>query len=291
MSRWTPAQAAMEYLMTYGWAILIVAIVLGALYQLGILNVFTFVGKAAPGSCMVERPYGQFTTQQISLSGVCTQLPQEVAELSGTDYITTPTALLDNVSDFTVTFWVDPSSVVNQTFYEEGYADCPLLTVSGSPLALNVSNNGSWVSLQSNDILKTSEWQFVAVTLKNGGVGTGTATMYVDGGDAFSGASQMESGTGGTLSGLIGGTSLCPGMVGSFGGLISNVQVYNDSLSQNGIVALYQEGLGGAPIDLHGLLAWWPLNSDANDYSGDYYNGNSSMVAFTGSWTGAYSMP
>ena len=31
-------QSAMEYLMTYGWAILIIAIVLGALFGLGILN-------------------------------------------------------------------------------------------------------------------------------------------------------------------------------------------------------------------------------------------------------------
>ncbi|MGC8662475.1 MAG: hypothetical protein ACP5RT_01670, partial [Candidatus Micrarchaeia archaeon] len=29
------AQSAMEYLMTYGWAILIIAVVLGALFQLG----------------------------------------------------------------------------------------------------------------------------------------------------------------------------------------------------------------------------------------------------------------
>ncbi|MDE1852063.1 MAG: hypothetical protein KGH69_05290, partial [Candidatus Micrarchaeota archaeon] len=31
-------QSAMEYLMTYGWAILIIAVVLGALYQLGIFG-------------------------------------------------------------------------------------------------------------------------------------------------------------------------------------------------------------------------------------------------------------
>ncbi|MDE1870554.1 MAG: hypothetical protein KGH71_06315, partial [Candidatus Micrarchaeota archaeon] len=31
-------QSAMEYLMTYGWAILVIAVVLGALYQLGVFN-------------------------------------------------------------------------------------------------------------------------------------------------------------------------------------------------------------------------------------------------------------
>ena len=46
------SQSAMEYLMTYGWAILIVAVVLGALYSLGIFNGVNFLGGtcvAAPG--------------------------------------------------------------------------------------------------------------------------------------------------------------------------------------------------------------------------------------------------
>ncbi len=38
------AQSAMEYLMTYGWAILIIAIVLGALFSLGVFSSGSFVG-------------------------------------------------------------------------------------------------------------------------------------------------------------------------------------------------------------------------------------------------------
>ena len=34
------SQSAMEYLMTYGWAILIIAIVLVSLYEIGAFNVF-----------------------------------------------------------------------------------------------------------------------------------------------------------------------------------------------------------------------------------------------------------
>ncbi len=40
------SQSAMEYLMTYGWAILIVAVVLGALFELGIFSGTTFGGNA-----------------------------------------------------------------------------------------------------------------------------------------------------------------------------------------------------------------------------------------------------
>jgi len=42
-------QSAMEYLMTYGWAILIIAVVLGALYQLGIFN---SSGTGASNACL-----------------------------------------------------------------------------------------------------------------------------------------------------------------------------------------------------------------------------------------------
>ena len=38
------AQSAMEYLMTYGWAILIIAIVLAALFSLGIFSSSSFTG-------------------------------------------------------------------------------------------------------------------------------------------------------------------------------------------------------------------------------------------------------
>jgi hypothetical protein len=43
------AQSAMEYLMTYGWAILIVIIVAAALYALGVFNPATFTGTTATG--------------------------------------------------------------------------------------------------------------------------------------------------------------------------------------------------------------------------------------------------
>ncbi|MDE1846230.1 MAG: hypothetical protein KGH53_03050 [Candidatus Micrarchaeota archaeon] len=47
-------QSAMEYLMTYGWAILIIAVVLGAIYQLGI---FKGTGGALQPSCLASTGY------------------------------------------------------------------------------------------------------------------------------------------------------------------------------------------------------------------------------------------
>ena len=80
-------QSAMEYLMTYGWAILIIAVVLGVLYQLGVFGSGQSV--VAPG-CIVSPGYicgnpvlnttgylgftfGQIGTSLITLTGIaCT---------------------------------------------------------------------------------------------------------------------------------------------------------------------------------------------------------------------------
>ncbi len=49
-------QTAMEYLMTYGWAILIVIIVAGALYALGVFNPATYTQEGATGFSSVGAP-------------------------------------------------------------------------------------------------------------------------------------------------------------------------------------------------------------------------------------------
>ena len=52
MGKRLKAQSAMEYLMTYGWAILIIAVVLGALFSLGVFSGSSIIGTsciAGPG--------------------------------------------------------------------------------------------------------------------------------------------------------------------------------------------------------------------------------------------------
>ncbi len=46
----------MEYLMTYGWAILIVIIVAAALYALGVFNPATYAGSRATGFANIGAP-------------------------------------------------------------------------------------------------------------------------------------------------------------------------------------------------------------------------------------------
>ena len=69
------------------------------------------------------------------------------------------------------------------------------------------------------------------------------------------------------------------------------MQIYNTSLSQSEIQALYKEGIGGAPINVNNLVGWWPLNGNTNDYSGNDNNGVPTNITYTSAWTSSYSAP
>ena len=63
-SRTRKAQSAMEYLMTYGWAILIIAVVLAALFSLGVFNSGALLGTAC-----IAAPGYQCTSPSLSTAG------------------------------------------------------------------------------------------------------------------------------------------------------------------------------------------------------------------------------
>ena len=76
----------------------------------------------------------------------------------------------------------------------------------------------------------------------------------------------------------IGGAISELGDVNYFDGSISNVQVYDTILSVNQINNLNLTGKGGAPIPNAGLVGWWPLDGNANDYSANNNNGVATNV-------------
>jgi hypothetical protein len=67
-----------------------------------------------------------------------------------------------------------------------------------------------------------------------------------------------------------------------FNGLIANVQIYNTTLSQQQVSQLFREGIGGFPVQQPKLVAWYPLNGNANDYAkgnnGQQHNLNYSSI-------------
>jgi len=67
MGKKLKAQSAMEYLMTYGWAILIIAVVLGALFSLGV-----FSGSSLLGTSCIATPGFLCQNPLLSTSGTLT---------------------------------------------------------------------------------------------------------------------------------------------------------------------------------------------------------------------------
>ena len=290
------AQSAMEYLMTYGWAILIIAVVLGALFQLGVFNANNFAPKAPPGACQVFRPNGPGTTSFINLEGICNdELPQYVAQFDGTSPITVPSIpeLPSGNQPRTLTAWFfvpsSSSDSYNGVVGISGPSAETMFTVfvGGSTVAVDAwgsSNQGG-----GGNNLQIGSYEFVAAVYNStnynliGYTGYGGALHSFIAGNVILNFPQVSS----TYPLLIGDRANTPVLTGD----VANVQLYNTPLSANEIQALYQEGIGGAPIDLQNLVGWWPLNGNANDYSGNGNNGVPSNVVFVSNWWSGYTPP
>jgi len=294
------AQSAMEYLMTYGWAILIISVVLAALFQLGVFNANNFAPKAPPGACQVFRPNGPGTTSFINLEGVCSgELPQYVASFG-----TAPAYVLISNDSYlpvgasasrSITAWVYLTTIPNgpldtwggTIFTQPRKNSGTTLDVCGSFNLLINNWNNPFLHKCINDIdfgvpFKENAWEFIAVIYNNA---SDTMTFYLNGQGTTIGNDGMWAASQNLTIG--GWDDYAPTMSGE----ISNFQVYNTPLSANDIQALYQEGIGGAPINLQNLVGWWPLNGNANDYSGNGNNGQTNNVNFVSNWYSGYTPP
>ncbi len=296
--------------MTYGWSILIIAIVLAALFQLGVFSSTNFAPKAQPGACQVFRPNGPGTTSFINTEGVCNgELPQYVGMFSLIPNTmrgnVTADVSVPNGTSVTIIVWANPYSssadgIVGSmwstntiafidgqrppTIYFNGCSSGPFLQLMFS----NTTHASWWVSNGTTGCISFHTWhQFVGVINQS----SHTAYNYLDGkliaSETFNGILQ---GFNFVIIGVNPGAFCCTTNI-AFNGTIANVQIYNTSLSASEMQGLYAEGIGGAPIDLQNLVGWWPLNGNANDYSGNNNNGVPTGVTFVSNWYGGYTPP
>ena len=285
------SQSAMEYLMTYGWAILIIAIVLAALFSLGVFSPTAYTPKASPGSCQVFRPNGPGTTSFINLEGICNgELPQYVAQFNGQNGDITAPLPTTKVTNTTVSIWIFASSnpVSNTNIFlignnggTNGYG--VFVECANNNLAI-LESSVRWICTGAT--FNSLEWQNIVLD-SIGHNGNVTYEIYLNGAEVYKSGQQSPPPT--PISPMYIGHD--PANGGYFPGYIANVQIYNTALSSNDIQALYQEGIGGAPINLQNLVGWWPLNGNTNDYSGNDNNGVASGVTYSSSWYSGYSAP
>lgn len=282
------AQSAMEYLTTYGWAILIIAVVIIAIDALGIFNPSMFVSRAQAGACSVYRPYGPGTASLVNLQGLCNgEEPRTVAAFNGgTSQVNIANSgLFALTNQFSVSAWVytNSSSPATQDVVSKANSNTNtgylIGTTNGwSSTAVSLYIGGSWQTLTGNYPV-TKSWNYLAATYNGYAI-----SLYVNGALV---SSESEPGTIATNNNNL--------TIGSgpnyFSGWISNVQLYNTSLSANEVEQDYLKGIGGAPANLQNLVGWWPLNSDTNDYSGNQNNGVSNTIYFISSWNNKYVAP
>ena len=272
------SQSAMEYLLTYGWAILVIVIVIISLFKFGIFG-NNLAPKAQPGSCYVSK-----TITGGTLAGSCNgELPEFVAQFNGaSSYIALGTAYnpMNYVSDtITMCGWV------NSPIYGAGLQFIKGNDNSGNSYGLETAADTFTVVIITSGAytlhggtLPLNSWQFIC-----GAISGGNMYTYLNG---------VQTGSG-TYSGTLSSSSQSA-WIGAqnrtgynywYQGSMANIQIYNASLPATDILALYQEGIGGAPIDTNYLVGWWPLNGNANDYSGNNNNGTPTNVIFNSTWS------
>ena len=291
------AQSAMEYLTTYGWAIIVIVVVLAVMYSLGLFNSSTYAARAAPGSCQVVRPEGPGSVDFMSITGTCNnELPEYAAAFNGASYVST-NAVIDAPS-FTITAWANKKSnslnngrngIAGEGWnYGDRYLGVPNDADWGG-WCYNTSTQTGWTAY--GNAVVPGIWTFVALSYN---MSNHTLDFWEGNSSNLLIKSQL---TGVYCTPDNPSTDNIPFYIGTtnggeyWNGYISNVQVYNKSLSAADLYTLYHEGIGGKPVNLVNLTAWWPLDDNAHDYSGDNLNGTAVGVSYTSAWDRGYIPP
>lgn len=148
---------------------------------------------------------------------------------------------------------------------------------TGSNIAVYTYQGGAspnYVSPNSHP-LKPNTWYHVvwSYTSSTGGY------LYING---VSQGSPVGSGTLSTNTDpmLIGGGYETWQSLATFQGSIADVQEYNTALTAAQVSALYANGLNAQPILTSNIVGWWPLNGNANDYSGYSNHGAPHSVGY-----------
>lgn len=277
----------MEYISTYGWAILVISIVVAALFYLGIFNPSV---SAPPGSCRIIR-----SKTSASFAGTCNgKIPKYIAGFNGTNSQVrisnfTSLGMLPQNTGMTISVWFN----INETQSTESASDAGIINTYGgcsyalrfeSATTLNLSDNCNH-GYSGGYIFQPHIWYHVAVAVNSGA--NPEETYYVNG-------VKVANGTSGTWISSKSWSPMCIGSLcsgGFFKGYLANLQLYNTSEPANFALALYKQGIGGQPSDLGHIVGWWPLNGDVIDYGGNSNNGNDHNIIYA-SFTGAnYSQP
>ncbi len=240
--------------------------------QSAIQNGYSFASPYVPaylgwaqGSLTQRSPNGMFSFNLLN---------RMLASFTGSSYISTNTIGLPSGSRPRSAFaWVyftgSPSS---GTYVVESYGASSASTAA----KLGITSGNLYFSGNSNDFTSTlsvapNSYHLVGYTYT-----PNTVTLYLDG-SSQTGTLSSSLSTTLTTAGI--GADAPSGNINKFSGQITDVQIYSTALAPSQAAQLYQEGIDSIPINNAGLVGWWPLNGDFNDYSGQGNNGIATSVS------------
>ena len=225
-------------------------------------------------------------------------LPQYVAQFNGATSIVQLPSATEMTGPFTVSLWMYPATWTNTgepailggaTGYANSGGFSAFYYPSPPPFTFKMYNStGAGASYIPASQVLPNRWTFVTFTWDgtNGGTAIKTYINGVLGASAAGITGPLNWASSGNFYLGNGVPQIYP-----FQGSLADVQIYNATLDANSIRALYLEGIGGAPVNLQSLVAWWPLNGNTNDYSGNIYNGAPTSITYTNQWLNGYTVP
>ena len=234
-----------------------------------ITNGYYFASPFTPS--YLDRADGDFNTQ--SPNGIFTfsNYNRQAASLTGlnSNIVVQDASILDPTSTVSISAWVYLTSYPSDARNGEGVVG------KGSQYELSVNSLGgatidgilAVTPVYSSVIVPLNKWTYISGGLNK----SGTAFVCVNGACVSKSSSSEASLSTSTSPLFIGYGTI--GSTSNFNGLISNVQVYNQSLNSFQIQTLYQEGISALPLSNNALIGWWPLDGNANDYGGYGHNG------------------
>lgn len=222
-------------------------------------------------------PQSSILPSEISLS-----IPSStyVANFSGAltnNVIVIPNPKQSLANSISIAFWINPINVGSgrlNPIAKEYWGEFALTMETNGGLSYYQGPNTSSssycdISAFPANTISNDHWQFIVITRS----GNGIATDSIDG---YYNNTQLLTGS-------------CPGIPSSvsnanitigkqytgygYGGYMSDIQIYNATLTSTQVGQLYSEGINGTPLNTKNLVVWLPLDGNANDYSGNNNNG------------------
>ncbi len=246
----------------------------GTHYAITVAVNYTEPGQPIPG------PYQSLGS--ITGTSTSTVLPPYVAYFTRADYINTTTKPFQNQS-FSIVFWVylynassGSSSDQHAMFSLSQNYQCPDSSSSINFLDIRGASFHSegWCS----DLFETANpdrWYLLSWTYNKSGR---TQTLYLDGSNPTSNREYILNPSGI----LFLGSGL--NWLTSMHGFLTNFQIYNTTLDQAQLSAIYKQGLNYRPVSSAVIANFWALNGTLKNYANPSANSVNNGVIFTSNY-------